>query len=325
MYRKRFGFTLVELLVVIAIIGVLVGLLLPAVQAAREAARRMQCSNNMKQVGLALHNYQSATRMLPPSIGWARGAFSTGRPCTGSNYPLWSWGAFILPYMEQSALYNELDVDHRHLAQIVYDPASPKLKLLKNPIAAYRCPSDVAPNINVGRPFPFFAMETISTSNYVGSSDTVYQVCNGQVHDGVFTDLPTKFAEISDGLSNTFAVGERRWQYKSVDGQILTSKAALALGFRRTNTYHEGLNDPLSVGYSKLNYTGPEQLVASFGFSSMHSGGANFVFCDGSVHFLSDSIESSAGSDQLGASDRNIDTAWERLIARADGQPMGAF
>ena len=100
-HLRRSGFTLVELLVVIAIIGVLVGLLLPAVQAAREAARRMQCSNNLKQIGLALHNYESAYKVLP----FGKGASYLGAPV----YARWSQHAMILPYLEQSALYNTID------------------------------------------------------------------------------------------------------------------------------------------------------------------------------------------------------------------------
>ena len=96
---NRSGFTLVELLVVIAIIGILIALLLPAVQAAREAARRSQCSNNLKQLGLAMHNYHDTFKSLPP--GWAN---AVGH---GNNYALWGWGAMILPFVEQGALHRE--------------------------------------------------------------------------------------------------------------------------------------------------------------------------------------------------------------------------
>lgn len=123
--RRNAGFTLVELLVVIAIIGVLVGLLLPAVQAAREAARRMQCSNNLKQIGLAMHNYETALRRLPPShiAPWNGDAADGG------------WGAVLLPYLEQSALYDRYDWNTHWWED-------GNQRVVASPVATYQCPSD---------------------------------------------------------------------------------------------------------------------------------------------------------------------------------------
>jgi len=135
------GFTLVELLVVIAIIGILVGLLLPAVQAAREAARRMSCSNNLKQIGLAFHNYADVHKSYPS------GYFAKiPNNKTSSERSLWSWGAFLLPYVEQASLYDALQPGtillETHLA------TAQGLTLLQTPISVYRCPSDIGPDLN---------------------------------------------------------------------------------------------------------------------------------------------------------------------------------
>ena len=110
--KKRSGFTLVELLVVIAIIGILVALLLPAVQAAREAARRMSCGNNLKQIGLALHNYHDTYKTMPPAIVYTRPPAQNAR----NGRPYWGWGALVLPYVEQTPLHDALDPGPRHMS-----------------------------------------------------------------------------------------------------------------------------------------------------------------------------------------------------------------
>ena len=135
------GFTLVELLVVIAIIGVMVGLLLPAVQAAREAARRMSCSNNMKQIGLAVHNYADSYKRFP--AGYIADIVGVQ---DSREQSLWSWGASLLPYIEQGALYDQLQPGRIKLHQHLTTPAG--LALLQTPISTYRCPSDTGPTLN---------------------------------------------------------------------------------------------------------------------------------------------------------------------------------
>lgn len=131
------GFTLVELLVVIAIIGILVGLLLPAVQAAREAARRMQCSNNFKQLGLAMHNYASAHRVMPPGCVYVWPLAPAPDLNLGIQQGNWSWGALILPYIEQTSLYNTIGVSNLSMAQSMDIPAN--LAAMKTSIPSFRC------------------------------------------------------------------------------------------------------------------------------------------------------------------------------------------
>ena len=320
--RTQTGFTLVELLVAIAIIGILIALLLPAVQAAREAARRMQCRNNLKQMGLALHNYHASYKTFPCAMVW------TPPIPWWADYARWGWGASILPFMEQAANYDALDVSNTHLETIVKEPILEKLAILRRPLPFYRCPSDAGPPTNTGRMFPYLGSESIATSNYVGCNDA--HAIGGEAStrsNGVFTTSPVALCQIRDGTSNTFAIGERRWEYTSVDGHVGTARAAVAFGFRRLATQVHGRSDATAGGWTKLNYTGTnENGEAMTGFSSMHPGGALFLFCDGRVRFISEDIESSADPvTQTAYPDTVVNTVWERLCAREDQQPVGNF
>src|SRR5688500_9605710 len=168
MLRRKFGFTLVELLVVIAIIGVLVALLLPAVQAARESARRMKCGSNLRQLCLALHNYESAYNRLPP--GWiaSNGLMHTG-PDSGTGtdgWGSWGWPALILKYMELGNLSDVLKVGDLDMRRALDDPAL--LTIMQTKYQSFRCPSDIAPLLNDKRPITGFANQArqLSVSNY---------------------------------------------------------------------------------------------------------------------------------------------------------------
>lgn len=140
----RQGFTLVELLVVIAIIGILVGLLLPAVQAAREAARRMQCSNNLKQLGLAVQNYHDVYKSLPSGFitNYPAGALNTAAMMSVTQRTHWSWGAFVLPYIEQTALYNTLNPGQTSMDGLLATPGG--LAALTTSLPSFQCPSDTS-------------------------------------------------------------------------------------------------------------------------------------------------------------------------------------
>src|SRR5262245_29434966 len=156
MHSRKSGFTFVELLVVIAIIGVLVALLLPAIQSAREAARRMRCANNLKQLGLALHNYEGAYKKLPP--GWiaSNGLMHTGSDSgTGTDgWGSWGWPAFTLKYMELSGLADTLRVGDIDMRNALDDAVL--LAQMQTRIQLFRCPSDVAPLLNDKRPITGF-------------------------------------------------------------------------------------------------------------------------------------------------------------------------
>ncbi|PQO45898.1 DUF1559 domain-containing protein [Blastopirellula marina] len=294
--KNRSGFTLVELLVVIAIIGVLIALLLPAVQQAREAARRAQCNNNLKQIGLALHMYNDTFSKLPPSS------------VASTDKTIFAWSALILPQMEQKNLYDRLDPTSRSFGAVLTSDVT----ALQSPVDTFVCPSDPTGKLNDNRPFDISGTLTnTAKSNYPG--------CLGNyTSKGAFTSTGIKLKDVTDGLSNTIFVGERR----STEGGY----AGLMIGGRNPRVGSDGLvwSDAfialggyrMGDGYSKTAGSSPE--VA---FSSAHPGGAQFVFGDGSVHFLPESIDwlpnASITTEQWGT--------FNRLCAIADGNPVGEF
>ncbi len=297
--RLKFGFTLVELLVVIAIIGVLVGLLLPAVQAAREAARRMQCSNNLKQLGLALHNYESTHRTFPPA---------------GIDSNSMAWSIMILPFLEQNNLHSQFNFD-----QGAWN-ANNRIGVVQNVfIPVYQCPS--APENSKFSVFNTTAAgnlneSTVRTGHYhavlgpTGPNTNVTPVANYQVYanpagsafgniaaTGPFGNTRVVSAatvnyvsdkntigSLTDGTSNTFLLGEFSWNgyqnwrpftrgwYFDVRGTLMYMSKNL------TNPINSKFSNPWNDG----------------SFGSMHTGGCQFVRGDGSVQFVSQAIDMSA-------------------------------
>ena len=291
-FRSLRGFTLVELLVVIAIIGVLVGLLLPAVQAAREAARRMSCTNNLKQLGLALHNYHDVFKAFPRAsgidlTGWnAANPIPPGGAMSSNIYTQWGWGTGLLPYVEQTGLYTKLNPTFDTVNARLTD----SVPLLQVPVSVFICPSDPESNLNRNRPFlgaafglTYTGPIQIAKSNYVGNN-------GDENHDGLFLNTwpPTaaRIRDFTDGTSSTIAIGERdspgNWagQWVGCETLIPNSKAGVwaMIGATRYRM-QDG-----EAGGSTL--PAPRDT-----FSSAHPGGANFCFVDGSVHFLSQTIQ----------------------------------
>ena len=313
------GFTLVELLVVIAIIGILVGLLLPAVQAAREAARRMQCSNNMKQLGLAFHNYESAFRTFPA-------AWYAGGPVPPWN--LHSGLVGLLPYMEQTALFSAYDS--------TVSPANERgpigianVAVISTVLPMFICPS--APESGVERIYnggvpagalPGLAASTwrAAPSDYCATTGVLGAFANiayaafpggpGGQRGGVLTWHRAQeaqrctIARITDGTSNTFLMGERTGGPRLYSGTIqLTTPAALAAGLSGTNgggwgdplvgehwlggAVRGAITLPIPQGPCAINCTN----IRGGGFHSFHTGGAMFVLADGSVQFNSATVE----------------------------------
>lgn len=289
MRNRSRGFTLVELLVVIAIIGVLVALLLPAVQQAREAARRAQCINNLKQIGLAMHNYHDTHRSLP----------------AGFNNDLgWSWGAAILPFIEQKALYDEFGK-----TSILMDLSDPDiLSATRVKLDGFRCPSDPAPDLNDKSVPNVGAREEIAYASYVASMGTNKDATLGNLGTGMFwAKSYIKLRDVIDGTSNTFLAGEREYQHSI--GGIWAGTTTSGPGHSNkkfilasTHTGDGLINDP-----SKTK-----------GFGSMHPGGAVFLFVDASAHFIPETIDATANTGT------NMGT-YQRLGDRADGQVLGEY
>jgi prepilin-type N-terminal cleavage/methylation domain-containing protein/prepilin-type processing-associated H-X9-DG protein len=274
--RRANGFTLIELLVTIAIIGVLVALLLPAVQAAREAARRCSCRNNLKQVGLAVQNYQSAMGHLPP-------------PKAGDDQynQLGSTFVLLLPYLEQSAMSVRYDLNKN-----VTDPVN--LPITERPVEGYLCPSMALP-----RGVPEHACgELLGPGSYVISSRTEYSSFSSL--DGAFAnpepDHPYSLdiRHITDGLSNTLLVGEvnyghqgHLWQDCDAAGSTKWGDQTWAEGYWALSWGHMSAKRPQLYNNSSTFYDPDSKRT----FRSDHPGGVQFVMLDGSVQFLSDNSD----------------------------------
>lgn len=265
----QLGFTLVELLVVIAIIGTLVGLLLPAVQSAREAARRMQCSNHLKQIGLALHNYESTYKRFP--VGSIESNFIS---------PF----AAILPHLEEGNRYALYDFSR-------FYTSSTNAAISRQTIPTYLCPSMLLPRDvpelrggEVGGPGSYMVNE--GTSSYMVKADGVFGL---HWPDSGFNNPHIGFGSIADGTSNTLAVSETTYNYQQYRW---SASIAAPLG----GTVRYGLARWL-VGYPRVSMGTTQFPLNDFstaslaGYSSLHMGGANSVLMDGSVHFLSAGID----------------------------------
>ncbi|QDU97094.1 DUF1559 domain-containing protein [Lignipirellula cremea] len=325
--QKRQGFTLVELLVVIAIIGVLVALLLPAVQMAREAARRSTCTNHLKQIGLAMANYHDSHNCFPPGCVYTRAVDSTTNPSSNAGNDLWSWGAMILPQLEQGSLYEILGAGSGLKPKRSVDAGLARGKGIEQSLATYRCPSDIGPDLNTNRRFhsPHTASGrqefAIATSNYVANNGYGYTYTssnsnnnkgeNGAVsankatgpfksYRGNYQDRAlVSIRDITDGTSSTIAAGERCWKMR-IKGVDTTYGAANAYACRSESHGHNSLASVVAIGSTGINngaYNGADNPLpgagnqrAVEGFSSLHPGGANFVFCDASTHFISENI-----------------------------------
>jgi type II secretory pathway pseudopilin PulG len=331
----------VELLVVIAIIGILIALLLPAAQAAREAARRSQCSNNLKQLGLALHNYHDTFGCFPSAFVRA----NSGNAAANNDQNLWGWSALILPFVEQTALHDQLDPSTNPMEVVTAALLNgTSLGIMSEERDTFRCPSDVGPVANTLRDqYPWSAGGNSgrpATSNYVAVIDSWRTsevgpngVCRGQyarASEGIFRENgDTKIRDIRDGTSNTLAVGERRWDMKMENGSLYTVGAATVFGVRRRN-HQTHRADQVGCGCPGINGNAwANRGRTRQGFSSEHPGGAAFALADGSVRFISETIDFDGGGDgRTCADDTNLcdtDTTWERLIAIRDGQPVGDF
>ena len=280
--RNRAGFTLVELLVVIAIIGILIALLLPAIQAAREAARRMSCLNNLVQLGVALQNYEAAHEFLPPGTINAEGPIRS-EPI---GYHM-SWMVQILPYMEEGVTFRYID-----FSVGAYDKKNAPVREVRIPV--FTCPSECG---DVYR-------EGIRLSNYAGCHHDVEAPIDDDNHGVFFLNSRIRSCDIPDGSSHTIFVGE-----KLVDEDDLGWMSGTRATLRNTGMlmakggYGLYYGAPADESDQADADGAPALEVGSFG--SCHPGVTNFLFGDGSVHSLSGSIDP---------------IAYQQMGHRADGQ-----
>lgn len=313
--RGSRGFTLIELLVVIAIIAVLVALLLPAVQQAREAARRSQCRNNLKQIGLALMNYHDQTKVFPSVCVYA--IHDTVPIHSAASKASYGWSAFILPFLDQEPLYNQLGVSKLELHQLLQQPTL--RPLTQTVVSTYRCPSDQTSDLNTQRQFTdtIYGDTPAAASNYVANLGTQWITSQNWLNVGkdpygvMWPCSKISIANLSDGASNTILVGERHWQ----------DMAATWVGTRNYNgTGDTGLRMVAGTSEAKLN--DPVAANSTGGFSSTHSGGAHFLFGDGRVTFIADSIQYNQTGAALVPRDPGLSATgiYQRLIRRNDGQ-----
>ncbi|NLY02962.1 MAG: DUF1559 domain-containing protein [Rhodopirellula sp.] len=330
MSTRHKAFTLVELLVVIAIIGILIALLLPAVQAAREAARRSQCSNNLKQLGLALHNYHDSFGSFPPGGLWAYGNPWPPAVWPGPNPERGSTLVHLLPFMEQSALYDAINFTSN---ASVHTQLVNGVQVEDHIIPAYVCPSDTNSGLLDIGGNPRAVHNYTGTEGPKGKSSSGGAPCSncpdGPVYAAMLNtcvpalpnpSLPnqergaflrisnpwcSKIKDIQDGLSNTLFMGE----------VLRDCSTHVQIGWASANSQQGMTTTSIPINYDSCGKKDsgigdcwqPCNWSTAFGYKSRHPGGAGFVFGDGAVHFLPETIEY---------------CLYQRLGHRADGVPV---
>jgi prepilin-type N-terminal cleavage/methylation domain-containing protein/prepilin-type processing-associated H-X9-DG protein len=279
MHRR--AFTLIELLVVIAIIGILIALLLPAVQAAREAARRSQCSNNLKQMGIACQNYHDTFRVFPSGY-FASVPYNNA---VNDTAPGWGWASLILPQVEQAPLAAAINF------RLPIENAA-NASAVQTPVPVYLCPSDLLPTT--------FTVPNTSGQPLIQAASASYAACvgndlspaDGPSGNGVlFRNSRVRAADILDGLSMTIVVGERAWSNAKGIWAGAPSGAVLLMGDENKNPVTASITAtaPILVqAHAHLLNATQEPDGATDDFSSNHPGGALFAFVDGSVRFIHD-------------------------------------
>ncbi|WP_254511301.1 DUF1559 domain-containing protein [Anatilimnocola floriformis] len=315
--RSR-GFTLVELLVVIAIIGVLVALLLPAVQAARESARRMSCTNNMKQIGISLHNHHDSKLVLPPgSTGGGGVGTDLGKPRGPSET---TWVAYLFPFLEQTNL--DIQVNWAQLNANFYDNGGLKITPLK--VTLFLCPSDVRPEPNTTYPPSVFGRGNYVANNGIGPA-IEYRLGPGHTTPpnmarpggAFFINSWLGMKDITDGTSNTVMVSEIRCPKSTTDGRGIMHYPEGPL-FHHNRTPNSLAPDEIRQAWCVSTreapcigaYTAYNNIRDIRTARSNHPGGVNAMLADGSVRFVRESIQLSI---------------WQAVSSPDGGEIIGEF
>ena len=337
--RRRTGFTLIELLVVIAIIAILIALLLPAVQQAREAARRMQCRNNLKQLGLALHNYESSLQTFPPNLV----------PGGNFNYSGGNWGvlAFLSPYLDQTSIYNLMNLNAPTYASTPpYNIADPNnARAAGYLIPLFLCPSDYAKSLGGG-----YGVASLGSANYCANQGSgLNGANNGSPYgaDGVmFANSRVRISDITDGTSNTACMSESLLGDGARSASGATPPSSPQRVYAYLTSYASNMDDASCASASTWNLQDLRQFLwysgeirntsynhyyrpndrrwdcisnaSALGYTaigwkaarSQHVGGVHLLMCDGSVKFVSENI------DQI---------VWRSAATRAGSEIMGDF
>ena len=311
------GFTLIELLVVIAIIAILIALLLPAVQQAREAARRSQCKNNLKQIGLAFHNYLDTHNRFPP---YCVATVTSGNQDTPR---CWGYQLMILPFLDQAPLFNQLQVGQAALIPNAalttsYDystaPANSQEQLFTKTLPVYLCPSANGDVINKFQ-------NNLGTMMYAGNHQLFAQPPNGNTMRACPS---TTISDIVDGTSNTLLMGEKALMsapFLSIgaiwgSGRICGSRVSIVASQTAMNTPFDGTHDATNLCYIENTPT----LATRANLSSPHVGGAHMLLCDGSVRFVSENIDTNPTPAAT-----NGNYIYENLFNPNDKNTIGEF